>query len=156
MFFKHAMIGLVSVTACGGAAPPVERVSLPAPTCNCPVAPVSAPVAARSPELDELAQRRLDAARKRIPVLHRLYERGLVSATEMYVGYRDIAVAARESGLRGEALRSILTEYRDKMAELRDHERTRFAAGAESEDGPNHAEVLLAEAEYWLAEAKTR
>jgi hypothetical protein len=145
------------ITACGGAPPPPEHaVTLPAPTCNCPVVTPASLPAARPPELDALGQQRVELARKRTPIVQREYERGMKSASELIAAYRDVAVAARESGLRGEALRSALTEYRDALARMRDHVKTRVAAGAESEEALMHVEIELAEAEFWLVEAKAR
>lgn len=115
-----------------------------------------APPVARVADSDVLGQRRVDAARKRIAILQRLYEKGMISSKDVFDAYRDIALAARDSGLRGEALLHPLTEYRDAIVQLRDLMKSRVATGAENEDATNRAEVQLAEAEYWLAEAKAR
>ena len=67
-----------------------------------------------------------------------------------------MAFAARDSGFRGEALRSVLTDYRDAVLALRDLTRERMAKGAVGEDAMNRVEALVAEAEYWLGEAEER
>lgn len=141
-----------------GPAPATEHVTVAAPvlTCNCPIAPVVALPAPRTAELDALAQHRVELARKRIPLLRARYEHGTATSAELLAAYRDLAVAARDSGLRGEALRGPLAEYRDAMVQARDLIRSRVAAAMESEDATTHVEFQLAEAEYWLAEAKAQ
>jgi hypothetical protein len=96
----------------------------------------------------------MDLTRKRLDVLGAQYQSGLVSMSELLAAYRDVAFAARDSGLRGEELRRALEDYRDGAARSRDLARSRVSAGQETADAVMHAEASLAEAEFWLAEVR--
>ena len=72
----------------------------------------------------------------------------------LLVALRVLGLAAHDSHLRGDALIAPLTEYRDAMVGARDHVKSRYNEGATSQDEVYQVEGQLAEAEYWLAEAK--
>jgi hypothetical protein len=110
----------------------------------------------RSARLDALAAKRIELARKRLAVLRISFDRGVTTLDELIGASRDVAFAAHDSGLHGQALRDLLTEYRDVVAALRDLTKERVAKGAVGEDAVDRMEGLVVEAEFWLEEAKQR
>jgi len=107
----------------------------------------------RSEKLEHLAMQRVDLARKRLTLLRASFNRGAVSINDVFAACRDVAFAARDSGLHGEPLRGVLREYRDAVIALRDLTRERMAQGAVGEADLGRVESLVAEAEFWLEEA---
>lgn len=107
----------------------------------------------QSPKLKELARRRVDAARKRLVLLRASFDRGATTIDELFAACRDVAFAARDSGLHGGALRDVLVEYRDAVVALRDLTRERASKGAVGEEAVSRVESIVAEAEFWLEEA---
>jgi len=106
-----------------------------------------------SPKLIELAAKRVDLARKRLVLLRDSFGKGKATLDEVFAAFRDFALAARDSGLAGGALRDVLKDYRDGMIALRDLTRGRMSKGEVGEDAMIRVESLVAEAEYWLEEA---
>jgi len=154
---RRAALGcsLILVAACGGSAS--KPASGPCGPCQSTGGAGLERVALpRSPKLTHLAQERVELARKRLAQLRASFEHGKTSLDELFAALRDVAFAARDSGFRGEALRSVLTDYRDAVLALRDLTRERMAKGAVGEDAMNRVEALVAEAEYWLGEAEER
>jgi hypothetical protein len=84
------------------------------------------------------------------------YDKGAASLSELLVAYRDVAFAARDSGLRGDALRRPLQDYRDAMLKMRDYMRGRYQSGAVTQADLDRVESSVAEAEFWLAEANEK
>jgi hypothetical protein len=107
----------------------------------------------RPEKLERLALQRVDLARKRLALLRSSYDRGATSISEVFAACRDVAFAARDSGLHGEPLRGVLREYRDAVIALRELTRERMAKGAVGEVDLSRVESLVAEAEFWLEEA---
>jgi hypothetical protein len=107
----------------------------------------------RPEKLEHLAVQRVDMARKRLTLLRASFNRGAVSINDVFAACRDVAFAARDSGLHGEPLRGVLREYRDAVIALRDLTRERMAQGAVGEADLSRVESLVAEAEFWLEEA---
>lgn len=107
----------------------------------------------RSARVERLAHDRVELARKRLVVLRASFEHGTATLEELFAGFRDVAFAARDSGLHGETLRGILTDYRDGVKSLRELTKERVASGKVGEDAMSRVDALVAEAEYWLAEA---
>jgi hypothetical protein len=107
----------------------------------------------RPAKIEQLARERVEIARKRLVQLRAAFEHGSATLDDLFDACRDVAFAARDSGLHGETLRRILTEYRDAAVSLRDLTRERLAKGAVNEAAMTRVESLVAEAEYWLAEA---
>lgn len=136
--------------------PCVASASAPPSATAAVPAGATAPLAPRSPQLEALGQQRVDLARKRIDALSAQYQRGMGSMRDVLAAYRDMAFAARDSGLRGDALRRPLEEYRDATIRLRDLARDRATMGSVPEVDVYAAEASIAEAEYWLVEAKAR
>jgi hypothetical protein len=128
-----------------------------------PCTPCKAPASAamgisgppRSAKVEQLARQRVDLARKRLVLLRAGFEHGKTGLEALLVGARDVAFAARDSGLRGEELRSILTEYRDAVVAMKGVTRERVSKGTADEEALNRVESLVAEAEFWLAEASS-
>jgi len=110
----------------------------------------------RSAKLDALAAKRIELARKRLVVLRASFDHGVTTLDELIGACRDVAFAAHDSGLHGQALRDVLTEYRDAVVALRDLTKERVAKGAVGEDAISRMEALVAEAEFWLEEANQR
>ena len=110
----------------------------------------------QSPKLKELAAKRVDLARKRLVLLRASFDRGATTIDEVFAACRDVAFAARDSGLHGGALRDVLKDYRDAVLALRDLTRERAAKGAVGEDAVSRVEAIVAEAEFWLEEANER
>jgi len=134
------------VAACGGPSPgPCGPCQSPAKMQN-----VALPW---SPKLIELAAKRVDLARKRLVLLRDSFGKGKATLDEVFAAFRDFALAARDSGLAGGALRDVLKDYRDGMIALRDLTRGRMSKGEVGEDAMIRVESLVAEAEYWLEEA---
>ena len=115
--------------------------------------PVSA-IPPRAPRLEQLATERVALAKKRIPTLRLSYKLGQTSLSELTAAYREIAFAARDSGLRGEPLRQALDEYRKILAQLSE---TTHKEHDQGRVGPLEVEAVdarTAEADYWAAEAE--
>jgi hypothetical protein len=135
---------LVLASSLAACAPP------PAPAGS----PANAPAVARPSRLDALGERRVDLARQRTANLRLQFEAGKLTLVELVAAYREVAFAARDSGLRGEPLRRALVEYRGLLDQLRDAQRelTR-ARGWTDPRSVDALEYASAEADYWLAEA---
>ncbi len=110
----------------------------------------------RSAKLEELAERRVELAREYVRSLHVMYRQGLATPAELLLAYREVAVAARDSGLVGEKLRRELAVYRDEMVELERMIEGRAQVGGAGPQEVEHAREALAEADYWLEEANER
>jgi hypothetical protein len=106
----------------------------------------------RSAKLKELAAQRVELARKRLVLLRASFDRGKTTLDDVFVAFRDFALAARDSGLDQGALRDVLREYRDAVLALKDVTRERMSKGAIGEEAMIRVESLVAEAEYWLEE----
>jgi hypothetical protein len=121
-----------------------------APATSGPCCPCQASAAAglqnvalpQSPKVRELGLKRVDLARKRLVLLRVSFDRGATTIDEVFAACRDVAFAARDSGLRGGALRDLTRE--------------RAAKGAVGEDAVSRVEAIVAEAEFWLEEANER
>jgi hypothetical protein len=132
-----------------------------APAASGPCGPCQASAVAglqnvalpQSPKLRELALKRVELARKRLVLLRASFDRGATTIDDLFAACRDVAFAARDSGLHGGALRDVLKEYRDAVVALRDLTRERASKGAVGEDAVNRVESVVAEAEFWLEEA---
>jgi hypothetical protein len=132
-----------------------------APAAAGPCGPCQASAAAglqnvalpQSPKLRELALKRVELARKRLVLLRASFDRGATTIDDLFAACRDVAFAARDSGLHGGGLRDVLKEYRDAVVALRDLTRERAAKGAVGEDAVSRVESVVAEAEFWLEEA---
>jgi hypothetical protein len=136
------------LAACGGSAG--SHASGPCGPCDSIAGVRQIP---RSPKLEQLAQQRVELARKRLVLLRASFEHGTTTLDELFAACRDVAFAARDSGLHGERLRHVLTEYRDAVVALKELTRERLAKGSVGEDAVNRVDSLVAEAEYWLGEA---
>jgi hypothetical protein len=108
----------------------------------------------RSERLEKLAEQRVALARKRLVLLRSSFDRGVTTLEELIAGSREVAFAARDSGLRGDALLGVLKEYRDAVVALRDLTHERAAKGAVGEDAVTRIDALAAEAEFWLEDAR--
>jgi hypothetical protein len=147
------MLSVLLLAACGG--------STPAPVASGPCGPCQGTATAGlqnvaqplSAKLRELGLKRVELARKRVIALRVAFDHGTASIDELFAACRDVAFAARDSGLHGETLRGVLREYRDAVIALRDLTRERVAKGAVSEEAVTRVESLVAEAEFWLEEA---
>jgi hypothetical protein len=135
------------LAACAGPSPG------PCGPCQSPASGLQTGTLPWSPKLKELAAKRVDLARKRLVLLRASFDKGKATLDEVFATFRDFALAARDSGLAGGALRDVLKEYRDAMIALRDLTRERMSKGEVGEDALIRVESLVAEAEYWLEEA---
>jgi hypothetical protein len=142
---------MMCVASLVGCAAPVQTVA--APSCPCRQAEVTPP---RSVALDALALQRVELARKRIPALRTQFEMGRTTMAELTLAYRDVAVAARDSGLRGDPLRRAIEDYQHAAMVLAKAMRERVDDGRETRSAVDAAEAAMAEAEYWGAEARER
>ncbi len=141
--------GAALLAACGGAPTPGPC----GPCASGASAGLEHVAAPRSAKVEQLAKRRVEQLRELLAQLRTSFEHGATGLDELFAALRDVAFAARDSGFHGEELRSILTDYRDAVAALRDLTRERASRGAVGEGAVQRVEVLLAEAEYWLGEA---
>jgi hypothetical protein len=107
----------------------------------------------RSAKMEQLAQRRVELARKRLVLMRAGFDKNTVGLDALFAACRDVAFAARDSGMHGDALRKILLEYRDAVVAMKDLTRDRVAKGAVPDEALARVESLLAEAEFWLQEA---
>jgi len=138
-------------TGCGGsAATAASGACGPCQAASADAAPNLSPASAK---LRALGAKRVELARKRLTSLRIAFDHGSATVDELFAACRDVAFAARDSGLRGGALRDVLQEYRDAVVALKDLTRERAAKGVVGEDAVNRVESQLAEAEFWLAEA---
>ena len=139
----------------------IAACSAPSPAVSSPCVPCqqAAPAATthsaepRPAKLDALAQQRVELARKRVQLLRAEYAHGSRPLSEVLAAYREIAFAARDSGLRGEALRRPLQEYRDSLDQQRELTKLRLAKGAATDADMVQLDYAIAESDYWLAEA---
>ena len=145
------MLCALLLVACGGGATPAA--SGPCGNCQAPASAGMQDVPPRSAKLKALAGQRVEAARKRVVLLRASFDRGAATIDEVFAACRDVAFAARDSGLHGGALRDVLKEYRDAVIALRDLTRERASKGAVGEDAVSRVNSLVAEAEFWLEEA---
>lgn len=144
------VLGALPLLACGGASSASGPCGPCAASANGGLGSAGTP---RPAKIEQLARERVEVARKRLVQLRASFEHGTTTLDELFDACRDVAFAARDSGLHGETLRRILTEYRDAATSLRDLTRERLAKGAVNEAAMTRVESLVAEAEYWLAEA---
>jgi len=107
----------------------------------------------RSPKLEALASQRVELARKRLALLRESFGKGGATLDELFAACRDVAFAARDSGLRGPPLHDVLKEYREAVGALKQLTRERMAKGSVSDEAMARVEALEAEAEYWLEES---
>jgi hypothetical protein len=138
----------IVLAGCGGSSQP--RCG-PCQTSGAAGAAGAAPL--RSPKLEALANQRVELARKRLALLREAFGKGLATLDELFAACRDVAFAARDSGLRGAPLHDVLKEYRDAVVALKQLTRERMAKGAVGDEGMTRVEALEAEAEYWLEES---
>jgi hypothetical protein len=146
------VLSALLLTACASSATPSP--SGPCGPCQASAAAglqnIAAPGAAK---LKELGLKRVELARKRVVLLRASFDRGASTIDELFAACRDVAFAARDSGLHGGALREVLKEYRDGVVALRDLTRERASKGAVGEDAVTRVESIVAEADFWLEEA---
>jgi hypothetical protein len=143
-----ALLAVLLLAACGGSAKPP-----PCGPCQAAAGGAASLGPPRSPKLEALAARRVELSRNRLVLLRASFSKGTTTLDELFAACRDVAFAARDSGLRGEPLRDVLKEYRDAVVALKELTRERMAKGAVTEEGMSRVEALEAEAEYWLEEA---
>jgi hypothetical protein len=144
-------VGLLFVGACSGNTPPASG---PCGPCSSAAgAGLQGVALPRSARLDELGSKRVELARKRLILLRASFDAGKTTIDDLFAAFRDVAFAARDSGLHGGPLRIILKEYRDGVVALRDLTRERASKGAVGEDAVSRVESIVAEAEFWLEEA---
>jgi hypothetical protein len=146
------LIAALLAAACGGSKPSASE---PCGACvGGGAAAAGRPVGmATTPKLKALAARRVELARKRLSLLRDSFAHGSATLDELFVACRDVAFAARDSGMVGPPLRDVLKEYRDAVLALRELTKQRLAKGAVGDDASARVEALVAEAEYWLEEA---
>lgn len=146
------VLSALLLTACASGATPG-----PSGACGPCQAPATAGLQNLAPpgaaKLKELGLKRVELARKRVVLLRASFDRGATTIDELFAACRDVAFAARDSGLHGGALREVLKEYRDGVVALRDLTRERASKGAVGEDAVSRVESIVAEAEFWLEEA---
>jgi len=139
------------LVACGGGTPVASG---PCGPCQTPATVgLQGITPPQSGKLAELRLKRVELAQKRVVLLRASFDKGKTSIAELFAACRDVAFAARDSGIHGGTLRDILRDYRDGVVALRDLTRERAAKGAVGEDEVSRVEGLLAEAEFWLEEA---
>jgi hypothetical protein len=136
-------------SACGGSKPAASE---PCGACTSTGGGRPAGMAV-SPKLKALAARRVELARKRLSLLRDGFAHGTATLDEVFAACRDVAFAARDSGMVGPPLRDVLKEYRDAVLALRDLTKQRLAKGTVGDDATARVDALVAEAEYWLEEA---
>jgi hypothetical protein len=95
----------------------------------------------------------VDLAKKRLLQLRQGFAKGAVTFDTLFTACRDVAYAARDSGMHGEALRDVLTEYRGAVVALKELTKERYAKGAVDDDAVAKVDALEAEANFWLEEA---
>jgi hypothetical protein len=136
--------------ACGGSSKPAASGA-----CGPCAASAGAPSLPphRSAKLEALAARRVELARKRLAQLRESFAHGSTTLDELFAASRDVAFAARDSGLSGAPLRDVLKDYRDAVTALKELTKERLAKGAVDAEAMTRVEALEAEAEFWLADA---
>jgi hypothetical protein len=138
------VVFLLLLVACGNASGPCGP---------CQSASMQSVGPSRSAKLKELATQRVDLSRKRLVLLRASFDKGKATLDEVFAAFRDFALASRDSGLDGVALRDVLKEYRDGVVALKDLTSERLSKGAVGEDAMMRVESLVAEAEFLLEEA---
>jgi len=149
---RALLLSALLLTACGGSAKqPAAGQCGPCAAAASSGAPDLGPP--RSAKLEALAGKRVELARKRLAELRASFGRGTTTIDELFAASRDVAFAARDSGMHGQALRDTLKDYRDAVTALKELTKERLAKGAVNEEALSRVEALEAEAEYWLEEA---
>lgn len=139
-------------------APSAQSPVAPCAPCAMSTAPpIASAVPARSAELDALARRRLELARKPMEILRVQFQSGSIPLTEYLAASKRVVFAARDSKLSPAELRPILEEHIHAMKKALEIARSRYPATL-SEAALVGCEYDVAETEYWLAELseKTR
>ena len=145
---RPLLAALPLLVACGGSA----GTSATAPCGPCAGGAASSGLP-RSARIEHLAHERVELARKRLLLMRAAFEHGSASLDDLFAALRDVAFAARDSGLHGEALRGILTDYRDAVLALQSLTHERMAKGSVGPEAMSRVDALVAEAQYWLAES---
>ncbi len=146
---RLAVFALLAVllAACGG----LKEARCPCQTSAAAGASGAAPL--RSPKLEALANQRVELSRKRLALLREAFGKGSATLDELFAACRDVAFAARDSGLRGAPLHDVLKDYRDAVVALKELTRERLAKGSVNDEAMTRVEALEAEAEYWLEDS---
>jgi hypothetical protein len=141
-------LAALAVAACGGSSQPRC-----VPCVASGAGDSAGPAPLRSPKLEALANQRVELARKRLAQLRESFGKGGASLDELFAAFRDVAFAARDSGLRGAPLHDVLKDYRDAVIALKQLTRERVAKGTVTDEAMSRVEALEAEAEYWFEES---
>ena len=88
------------VAACGGGA--ASSASGPCGPCQAASADAPPALSPTSAKLKALGAKRVELARKRLVSLRGSFDCGAVTIDELFAALRDVAFAARDSGIRGE------------------------------------------------------
>ena len=102
------------------------------------------------------AEARIAAAEQHIKLVSALYQRGTVSADRLREAYRTLFVAQREAPLSPAKLLDAAKKYRDQAAAGLKSAEARYRTGSLSEVDVLAVRLVLAEADFWLAEARGR
>lgn len=145
------VVGASLLVACSGGSG--AGANGPCGPCQASSGAAGRPAPPRSAKLEQLALQRVELAQKRLVLMREGFTRGTVGLDALFAACRDVAFAARDSGLHGEPLKRILTEYRDAVVAMKELTRDRLAKGAVGEEAMKRVEALVAEAEFWLAQA---
>ncbi len=105
-------------------------------------------------ELQRRAQARIDAAQKRIDLLVTLYQAGAISVNELLEAKMMKFLAQRDSGVSGATLVDAAKSYRDDLSRLAESMKARISQGLVTVAELATMDYRLAEAEYWLEDAR--
>jgi hypothetical protein len=167
-----SIVLLISATAAcggGGSPPPLTPTEVPptttsAPAPSSPAVPATAATAAPSApsttaatlsaETARKGHAWVDAEAKRLTLLEGMTRTGRVSQADLSAASRDWIRACRESGMRGDELVTAAQKHLDRMNRTLDGVRAQYKAGAASDADVATAEGAVAEADFFLAQAK--
>src|SRR5258706_9718357 len=107
----------------------------------------------RPPSVAASASARIAAAQKMRPLVEMRFKSGNATLLE-YLATSEIEIRAfRDSGVTGDALVAAATKHRDDMRRALEIQRLRHPHSVDDEDLVR-AEYAVAEAEFWVEEAK--
>jgi len=155
----------MALVACAPAVtPPPPPVPPPRPPDAQPIPPPSPSPALSASEqappssaaLSSLAAQRITAAREYVKLQRQRFTRGGISSTELFDAERTLLQAQREANLPASDLVAAAQAYLDATLQAERQVEDRFAGGAATAAEAQLAHYRVAEARFWLEEAKLR
>ncbi len=108
------------------------------------------------PEVIKAAEARIAAAEEQIKLVQLMYEHGSATLDQALEARRGWFLAHREAPLPAARILDAAKTYRDRVAASEQFAESKFKMGMASQAELATAKYALAEADYWLEEARWR